>query len=107
MTKAHYNRMTQKEISIQNQAEIKALTEKVATLEQTTSETNADVKRILFFFNSDATTKTEGFIEKSNRHDSEIKHLDGLVKNGKAIVLVLGLMSSIVGSLLTWFFKLK
>ena len=103
----HYNRLTQKQISLENQTAIKGLTEKVDSLEKTLTETNNDVKRMLFYFNSDATTKTEGFIEKSNRHDIEIKSIIELISNGKAALWTVGLISSFVTGVVTWFIKLK
>jgi len=64
----NYNNITQKQIALENKNSISDLTEKVDVLEK-------KIDRILFFFNSDADTKSEGFIEKSNRHDAEIKKL--------------------------------
>ena len=72
----HYNKLTQKQIALENQNAITELTKDVIALKKDLKETSDDVKRILFFFNSDSNTKSEGFIEKSNRHDSEIKRLN-------------------------------
>jgi len=76
MEGGHYNKLTQKQISLENKTAIKELTNRFDSLEETVSETSNDVKRIIFYFDSDSKTNTEGFIEKNNRHDKEIKQIN-------------------------------
>jgi len=99
--------MTQKEISIQNQAEINALIQRFEILEKTASETSSDVKRILFYFNSDDTTKTEGIIERSNRHEKELKWLTEFVGKGRVALWTVGFISSFLSGVLVWILKIK
>jgi len=92
--------MTQKEISIQNQTEIKVLSEKLEKVDK-------GIDQILFYLNSDSKTKSEGFIEKSNRHDKEIKKIYEIMSNVKVsaslISFVVGASASIVTFvILTW-----
>ena len=103
----HYNRQTQKQISLDNQIVIKGLLDKVKQLEETSIETGNDVKRILFYFNSDSTTNTEGLIEKNNRHDREIKDLKEVVVKGKVALWVTGFIAGLISSVITLFFKYK
>lgn len=89
----HYNKLTQKQIALENQNSISDLNKKVDTLEK-------KIDRILFFFNSDADTKSEGFIEKNNRHDREIKELvskyrDIMVASGVVAFFVTGIIGII------------
>jgi len=98
----HYNRTTQKQISLENQQSIKDLTEKVTSLEISLNETNDNVKRMLFYFNSDSDTKSEGFIEKSNRHDAEIKEIKGIVDNVKFSAKITSSIFGAIAGILTF-----
>lgn len=100
MKSPHYNRMTQKEISIQNQAEIKVLSDKLEKVDK-------GIDQILFYLNSDSKTNSEGFIEKSNRHDKEIKkvfELIGKIKFSASVIsfIVGAAASTITFVILTW-----
>ena len=107
MDKPHYNRITQKQIALENQNSINDLTNKVTSLEISLNETNDNVKRMLFYFDSDNKTNSEGFIEKSNRHDKEIKQVQEIVSNikfsGWVTASLFGFIASTITFLvLTW-----
>lgn len=104
----HYNKLTHKQIALENQKSINDLTNEVELLKKNVSETSTDVKRILFYFNSDKNTNTEGFIEKSNRHDKEIKEMQSEIKDSKTTIkssirtagFIFGGITSLVGVLI-------
>jgi hypothetical protein len=93
----HYNKLTQKQIALENQNSINDLTKDVEILKRDLKETSDDVKRILFFFNSDSNTKSEGFIERSNRHDTEIKYL---LSKYKELIVAAGVVSFMVSGII-------
>jgi hypothetical protein len=99
--------MTQKEISIQNQNELKVLTERINAIEKTTDKTSDNVKKILFYFNSDADTKSEGLIEKTNRIDGEVRIINELVGKGKFGFWLVSAISGFIGGLITLLFKIR
>lgn len=101
----HYNRITQKEISLQNQNQIKLLTERITLLESQSNVISEDVKRILFFFNSDGSTKTEGLVEKTNRIDSDVRKIKSYFSGGKVAFIIISAVIGFFSGLLT-FFKL-
>lgn len=98
----HYNRLTQKQIALQNQNSIKDLTAKFESLEKKQEETNENVKRMLFYFNSDSETKSEGFIEKSNRHDVEIKDIQNKYRDLQTTVKVTSIIFGTISSIITF-----
>jgi len=99
--------MTSKEISMQNQNELKVLTERIVALEKITDKTSENVSKILFYFNSDADTKSEGLIEKTNRIDGEVRTLNELVGKGKFGFWLISVISGFIGGLITFLLRIR
>ena len=91
----NYNNITQKQITLDNQQALIDLNKKVAVLD-------SKIERILFFFNSDADTKSEGFIEKSNRHDAEIKKLNSKYRDLTVASGVVAFFVTAIISIVKW-----
>ena len=98
MKTPHYNRMTQKEISIQNQSEIKVLSDKMIIVESDLKDIKTGVTKILFYLNSDAETNSEGLIEKTNRVVNELDAVKGKIKDVKVVAAT---VSFLIGAVFT------
>lgn len=96
------NKLTYRELTTQNSTEIRALNKRMANQESAQKSMHDDIKTLLNHIQSDPTTKTEGVVEKSNRHDKEIKIIETRYSNLKAMSAVVSFFVTSIISFVVW-----
>lgn len=94
------NNLSQRELTIENSVQIRALNKRMANQETAQKSMHDDIRTVLSHLESDPKTNSEGLVEKGNRHEKEIRQLNTHYKEFKIIAATI---SAIIGTIIGFF----